>query len=64
MITVLLIKSGLGASLDYSDGWGVGFGLVMLDMVVSETRRVTSMVSGRLCGNLSWVSTFGRVVVC
>jgi hypothetical protein len=38
--------------------------LVMLDMMVSETWHVPSKVSGRLCGDLGCVSTFGHVVVC
>jgi hypothetical protein len=35
-----------------------------LDMLVGETWRVLSKVSGRFYGNLGCVSTFGRVVVC
>jgi hypothetical protein len=64
MIVVLLVKSSLGSSLDWSDvigfwlgsGWmvSVWLWLVVLDFVVSETWHVTSKVSRRLCSNLSW----------
>jgi hypothetical protein len=53
-------------------GFWLGFGqmvwvwlwLVMLDMMVSESWRVLSKVSGRLCGNLGFESIVGRVVEC
>jgi hypothetical protein len=55
MIVVLLVKSGLGSSLDYSDVMGfrldydqMVWGWVMM---VGETWCVLSKVSGRLCAN-------------